>query len=408
MRLALVWAFLPVLAVRAAPQDAAFESPEFGVRLKIPAGWTVGTPRPGEVLRLSLPGNHAVPPELVVANLPFLEEHITVGQYREQIRQFIQRKYLDPRILDERTVTAGGKPGFIFTTASKAKDDAPAISYKAMIEISPSRLLSVECVAPRAMEETAGKTYDALLASLEFFPRKAPDGTAEGVKRFGEAVAKLPATAADFARKVELDYGIGERRVGTYAQEMKAATREGATGIEVSTVDVIDLGADGRLEKRTRGFISDDLAKQRADVEIVHRSKELRVQYFTASVALDGTDVAVERRLNGEKSSVKLKAPERAVLMELLEPLEFRMIGAGKGPSMSVPVLPAFDNEPGHVKMEHTGDYEMKADAGGLVKVSILVVTREDGAMINYWFDEARKLIRRSVGGQSVVLQARR
>lgn len=409
MRLAFLLGFLPVLAAAAKPaQERDFESPEFGVRLKLPAKWTVGSSAAPEILKLSLPGEHAFKPELVLHNLAFTEEHITLGQYREQIRQYIQRTYRDPRILDDRTATVGGKPAVVFTTSSKAKGDAPAISHKALVEISPSRLLSIECVSPRAMEESAAQTFEALLGSIEFFPRKAPEGTAEGVKRFGEAVAKLPATEAGFERKLELEYGIGTRNVGSYSQELRAGTREGAPGLEVTTIDIIDIGADGRLEKRTKAFLSDDLSKQRADVEIVHRSKEQRVQYFTASVALNGTEATVERKLNGEKQSVKLTVPERTILMELLEPLEFRLVGQGKTPVFSVPVLPVFDNEAGHVKVDHTGEYEMKMPEGGLVKVSVLNVGREDGAVITYWFDSERKMIRRGVSGQAVILQAKK
>jgi hypothetical protein len=405
MRLALVLAILPAFA--ALPQDGAFESPDFGVRLKIPAGWTVGTAQPPVVLKLTLPGKHAFPPEIAVQNLAFTEEHITIGQYREQFRQFIQRSFAEPRILDDRSLKVAGMPAVLFTWTWKTKD-APAIHYKCLIEISPSRMLSVEFAAPKAMEEAAAKTLEALLASIELFPRKKPEGTEEGLKRLADALGKLPATPAEFEHKIELEYQIGAENVGSYSQLMKAAARDGAAGLEVTTVDVIDLGPNGRLEKRSTVFMSDDLSKQRAEVEIVHRSKEQRVQYFTASAAVDGTEAKIERRLNGEKSSVKFAVPERTVLMEGLEAFEFRMLAAGKGSPVSVSVLPAFDNEAGHVKMEHTGEYEMKGPAGGLVKVTVFIVAREDGALINYWYDPERKLIRRSVGGQNVVLQAKK
>jgi hypothetical protein len=409
MRLALFLGILPALAFAGPVQDASFESPAFGVRLKIPAGWTVQSSTPPEILKISLPGKHAISPEIAVHNLAFVEEHITIGQYREQIRQYIQRSYRDPRILDDRSVTVGGKPGVVFTTTSKSnKGDTPAISLKGLVEISPSRLLSVELVAPREMEETARKAYESLLASIEFFPRQAPDGTPEGVKKFAEALAKLPATEAGFERKFDLEYGIGDRKVGSYELSLKAGTRDGAAGIEVSSADIIDLGTDGRMEKRVTAFVSDDLSKQRAAVEIVHRGKEQIIQYFTASVTLDGTEAAIERRVNGEKSTVALKGPERTVLMELLETVEFRLLAAGKGPTLSVPVLPSFDNEAGTVKVEHTGESEMKAPGAGVVKVNILMVAREDGALISYWYDGDRKLIRRSVGGQSVILQAKK
>jgi hypothetical protein len=406
MRLAIALAALPVLW--GAAQEGDFESPEFGIRLKLPAGWTVGSSSKPEILKLSLPGEHAFRPEIYLHNLAFTEEHITLGQYREQIRQQTQREYVEPRILDDRTVTAGGRPGFVLETAFK-RGDVPAISYRGIIELSPSRLVSFLCVAPKAAEEPALKAFDGLLAAIEFFPRQPQDGADAGLKRFAAAAEKLDATPADYERKLELDYGIGERNVGSYSQSLKGATRDGAAGLEATTIDIIDLGKDGRLEKRTTAFLSDDLAKQRAEVEIIHRSREQRVQYFAASAALDGTDVTVERRVNGEKSTAKLKVAERTVFMELLEALEFRLLAGGKGPTITVPVLPVFDNEPGYVKIDHTGEHEMKSPTGsGLVKITVLAVAREDGAIITYWFDADRRMIRRSVGGQGVVLQARK
>jgi hypothetical protein len=368
----------------------------------------VGSSTKPEILKLSLPGEHPFRPEIYLHNLAFTEEHITLGQYREQIRQQTQREYAEPRILEDRTVTAGGKPGFVLTTAFK-KGEAAAVSHRALVELSPSRLVSFLCIAPKAAEETATKAFEGLLAAIEFFPHPAPDGTEAGLKRYAEGAGKLAATATDLDRTLELEYGIGARNVGSYSQTLKAGTRDGAAGLEATTIDIIDLGADGRLEKRTTAFLSDDLTKQRAEVEVIHRSRERRVQYFTASAALNGTEVTVERRVNGEKSTAQLKVPERTVFMELLEALGFRLLAAGKTPTISVPVLPVFDNEPGYVKIEHTGEHEMKSPAGsGLVKITVMSVAREDGVIITYWFDAGRKLIRRSVGGQSVILQEKK
>ena len=407
MRFALILALLPAVAAGRASQDQVFDSPEFGVRLKIPAGWAVGSIAGAEILKLSLPGKHDFSPQVAVQNLLFPEEHITLGQYREQFRQFIQQNFAEPRILEDRSLTVGGKPSMVFTWSWKAKD-GPALHFKSFTELAPTRLLSVELVAPKALEGAA-KTFDTLLASLEFIARKKPEGTDEAVKKFGEIAAKLPATDPAFERKSELDYVLGDQTVGSWSQQMKAATRDGAAGLDVVTVDIIDLGANGRLEKRTTVFLSDDLSKQRAEVEIIHRGKPGRVQYFTASVALDGTDVTVDRRLNGEKSTVKLKAPERTILDEALEAVEFRLLAAGKGPTISVPVLQAFDNEPSFVKAEHTGEHEMKIPgAAGLAKISVFVVARENGTIITYWFDKDRKLTRRSVGGQNIILQEKK
>jgi hypothetical protein len=406
LRIALL--ILPVLCLAGGPQDGKFESPDYGIRLKLPAGWTVDSTRQVQVvLKLALPGDKPFRSELIIRELPFPEEHITIGQYREQIRQLIQRTYRDPRILEDRDATVGGRPGFVFVTASRTTGDADAVSYRCLVELSPSRLLWVEGIVPKEGAEAAAKTFDALLATIEFFPRAAPPGTEEGLKKFAEAAAKLPATDATFERKLDMEYVLGDSKVGTYQQELKAGTREGAAGIEVKTVDVIDLGTKGRLEKRTTAFLSDDLARQWGDVEIIHKGSEGRTQYFTAAVKVEGTSATIERRINGEKSSTKVTVPERTVLLELLEALQVRLLGSPAKGLMSAPVLPAFDNEAGHVAIEMRGKHEMKGEAG-LVDVHIIVVQREDGTLINYWYDADRKMIRRTVGGQSIMLQTRK
>ncbi|HEY3226260.1 MAG TPA: hypothetical protein VGK61_04595 [Planctomycetota bacterium] len=408
MRFPGVLLILPALGLAGGPQDGKFESPDYGIRLKIPAGWTVDSTKLVQVvLKLALPGDKPFRSELIIRELPFPEEHITIGQYREQIRQLIQRTYRDPRILEDRDAKVGGRPGFVLVTASRTTSDADAMSYRCLVELSPSRLLWVEAIVPREGAGAAAKTFDALLGSIEFFPRQAPAGTEEGLKKFAEAAAKLPVTEAKFEGKVDMEYALGDNKVGSYQQELKAGTREGAAGIEVKTVDVIDLGTKGRLEKRTTAFLSDDLARQWGDVEIVHKGPEGRTQYFTATVKVEGTAATIERRINGEKSSTEIKVPERTVLLELLEALQVRLLASPAKGVVSVPVLPAFDNEAGHVAIELRGKHEMKADAG-LVDVHIVVVQREDGTLINYWYDADRRMIRRTVGGQSIVLQTRK
>jgi len=95
------------------------------------------------------------------------------------------------------------------------------------------------------------------------------------------------------------------------------------------------------------------------------------------------------------------------VLLELVEALQARLLGSPAKGVMSVAVLPAFDNEAGHVAIELRGKHEMKGETG-LVDVHIVVLQREDGTLINYWYDADRKMIRRTVGGQSIVLQTRK
>ena len=398
-------AVLGALLVAAGPQEAAFESAEYGIRLKIPRGWTVdATKQPRVILKLTLPGEHSFPPELLLSEVVF-SEYVTLGQYREQVRQFIQRTYREPRLLEDRECTAGGRPGFFFVTLSRTVNEADAVSCKGFIALQPARMLSVECVFPRAGQEEALKAYDALLAAVEFIPRKPAAGTEEGLKRFAEEAPKLAPAEAGLVRKEELEYVLGERNIGSYVLDVSAGTREGAAGLEVKSVHLVDLGEEGKAEARVTGFLSNDLARQWVEVEDVRVGKDRRTQYFTAKGALAGGKVTVERRINGEKSSVEIKVPERTVFSELVEALQARLVPGAKS-MMSVPSISAFENEAGHVRIQLEGKHEMRVD-DKLVEVHVVSLQRDE-SLLNYWYSSDRRILRRTVSGQSLVLRPKK
>jgi hypothetical protein len=398
-------AVLAVLLSAAGPQEAAFESAEYGIRLKIPRGWTVdATKTPRVILKLTLPGEHAFPPEILLSELAF-SEYVTLAQYREQVRQFIQRTYREPRLLDDRDCAAGGRPGFYFVTASKTLNDAEAVSFKGFIALQPARMLSVECVYPKAGQEDAQKAYDGLLAAIEFIPRKPPPGTEEGLKRFAEEAAKLAAPEPGLTRKEELEYVLGERNIGTYTLEIAASSREGVEGLEQKSAHVVDLGEEGRAESRVTGFLSNDLARQWVQVEDARTGKDRRTQYFTAKASLEGGQMTVERRINGEKSSVQVKVPERTVFSELVEALQARLVPGAKV-QLSVPAISAFENEAGHVRIHLEGRHEMRVD-DKLVEVHVVSLQRDE-TLLNYWYSADRRILRRTVSGQSLVLRPKK
>jgi hypothetical protein len=405
-RMAVLLLGLGASAAAAPVQEQVFESADYGIRLKIPQGWNIDATRQQRVLlKLNQAVDSLIKPELMVYEAPF-SDPITLGQYREQLRHFLQRAYKEPRMLDDRPATAGGKPGFILAIGSRGANDTEVVSFKGIFELSPRRMLGVDGVFPKGKEEELLKVYDKLLASIELFPRKSPAGTEEEVKRFAEAVPKLAAKPAPAARKDEMEISSGGRSIGTYTFSMGPSTQGAVHGIEVETDYRIDLGEEGRIEVRVKGFMTHDLAHQTVHVEDVRTSKDKRTQNFTADVTLKDGEVRSERRINGEKSAAQFKLAGPAVLSELAEALQVRMLDLGKN-LVSAPSVPAFENETGTVKLEVSGLHKMKAD-DEMTEINVSFLVREDGLFVTYWYDGAGRLIRITHPNQSLVMKRKK
>ena len=82
---------LMVVLASLVPQDSKFESSDFGVRLNIPSGWNIDATRQSRVILKLRQQSQTVPaPELLVYEA-MMSAPITLGQYREQLRHFLQR-----------------------------------------------------------------------------------------------------------------------------------------------------------------------------------------------------------------------------------------------------------------------------------------------------------------------------
>jgi hypothetical protein len=391
------------LALPLPAQDSPFESSDFGVRLKIPAGWTIDATRQARViLKLTLSGDGPVKPELLVYEAA-LAEPVTPAQYKEQLRHFLQRAYKEPRMVEDRAVTAGGRSGFVLGVASKGAGDVDVVSLKGLIEISPKRMLGVDGVFPRGREEALGKVYDALLASVEFIPRKSPIGTEDGLRQLAQAVEKIFKTPAPPEGPTELGVFAGDKRIGTYTITLKPGTRGAAAGWELESAFRVDLGEEGRSESHVTGFLSHDLATQAAEVAESKVGKDKRAQNFSASVNLAGGEVRSVRRINGERVETRFKVPERAILGELEEALKVRLLELGKG-LVSVPVVSAFENEPGYLRIELAGP-QKKPVGGAEAEVHVLLVQREDGSVVTDWHDKDRRPAQISYSNTSLLLR---
>lgn len=398
-----------VLAVSAAlsagGQDSDFESADYGLKIKIPKGWNIDATRQARViLKLNQPAEGTVKPELLVYDAPF-GDPLTLGQYKEQLRHYIQRAYRDPWMVDDRAVKAGGRDGFLLAIESRATDDSDIVSYKAVFALSPRHFIGVDGVFPKAKSEALTKVYEAMLATVEFIPRRKPVGAEDGVKKLEEALGKLTEPWTPPASD-EIQIFLGEKQIGTQTLVWKRGTRSGAGGIELDQFTKIDLGDDGRSEARIRGFLSDDLSLQSVELSEIRSGKDKRVQSFTASATMTNAEVRVEGRINGERMQATFQAPARAVFSELMDALQRRLSATGKGLVM-VPSVQAFDHEPLYLKVELGGTHKMRVDDQTL-EVQVVYQAREDGALVTYWYDAERRLTRITSSAQGPVFKRKK
>lgn len=389
-------------------QDPLFESPDYGLRLKIPPGWNVESTRQARViLKLVRAGDAVVKPEILVYELVSADP-LTLPQYKEQLRHYIQRSFKNPRMLDDRAAACGSRPGFVLAVSSKGVNDADLVSLKGVFEMSPRRLLGVDGTFPSGpQEEELGKAYAALLEAVEFVPRRAPLGLDAGMRQLERALETIVKTPSRPGRKEELEILMGDKTIGTYSVETGPASRNGAGGIEMDASTRIDVGEDGRVESRVRGFLSDDLAVQSVSTEELKTGKDKRVQSFSASVTLESGILKAERRINGERTVASFPVRPRTVLTEITDLLQLRLLDCEKG-LVALPVVGAFDNEPGHVKIEHTGLNKMKDKDGAMNEVHVVFLQREEGTLVTYWYDPDRRLARASHGNQGLVFRPKK
>jgi hypothetical protein len=386
-------------------QDSDFESADYGIKVKIPKGWNIDATRQARViLKLNQAAEGSVKPELLIYDAPF-SDPMTLGQYKEQLRHYLQRAYKDPWMVEDRAAKAGGKEGFILGIQSRATNDAELVSYKGIFEISPRHFLGVDGVFPKAQNEALSKIYDGLLAAVEFIPRRQPIGTEDGLKQLDEAVKKLTEPWTPPAAE-EISIFLGEKEIGSQTMAWKTATQGGAAGIELDLFTRIDLGDDGRSEARVKGFLSNDLATQSVELSEIRAGKDKRVQSFTASASLSGGEVRVSGRINGEKTDKTFKAPARAVFSELMDLLQRRLLAIGKGFVM-VPTVQAFDHDPVTLKVEIGGLHKMRVDEQ-TVEVNVVYQAREDGALVTYWYDADRRLFRITSSAQGPVFKRKK
>lgn len=403
-----LWAWMAAATAAlpaAALQDSDFESADYGVRVKIPKGWNIDATRQARViLKLNQPGEGPVKPELILHDAVF-SDPLTLGQYKEVLRHTVQRLYKEPWMLEDREVKVGGKGGFVLGVQSRATNDSEIVSYKGLIAVSPRRFLGVDGVFPKAQAEGQAKVYEALLATIEFIPRRQPIGTEDGLKKLDETLAKLKEPWTPPPTE-EISIFLGDKEIGTQTFSFKPVNREGVEGIEADLFTRIDLGDDGRSEARVKGFLSNDLSTQSVVLSELRAGKDKRVQSFTASASIAGGEAQVAGRINGEKIAATFKPPAKAVFSELMDLLQRRLLAGGKGFVM-VPTIQAFDHDPVYLKVELGGAHKMRVD-DQTVEVQVVYQAREDGALVTYWYDADRRLARITSSAQGPVFKRKK
>lgn len=394
-------AVLFALAILAqdAQDGTPFESREYGLQLRIPSGWTIDATRQSRViLKIHQSGPSEVPPEIQV-----LEnrqgEPVTPTQYKERLRLVLQQQIKEARIVDERSSRIGSAEGCLFVIECKGNNDQDMISMRGVWCLSPTRFLGIDAAALKADAALLQASMDQLVASVKITARPAPvvDGPA---KKWPGSKAAIPVSFKD-----ELEVLSGDRVVGSYAVELRQATRDGVEGYEYVNVFQADFGDEGKQETRVRGFLAADLSLQAVETSLFQVGRDKRAIFLTASAELKGGKAAVQRRLNGELQKENFEVPAGTVLLDLFPAAHHHLLELGKGLS-AIPALPLFDNEPGTINVETLGVQKVKMD-DKTVEIYVIGVAQSD-RVLTYWYDAGRVLVRITGMGPSIVVKKKK
>lgn len=390
-----VFSLFPVLLWQGEPaQGTPFESRDFGVRLKIPAGWSVDSTRePHVLLKIQKSGDFVYRPTIqlyeAVAGDP-----ITPGQFKESMRTSIQRLLKEARIFEDQAVQAGGRPGFSFFVRVKA--DVDLVVIRSILGEGPKRYLGVDANFPEDGWTELRKDYDALLASIEFTRRRSREASEKELKPILDAFQLLAEEKAEKKDlRDELVIYIGEKEFGTFHWSIRDAASEGVEGFEVESVQTVDLGEEGKQTIRVLGFLSRDMSIQKVFTEQMRVSRERKTVYFTAEGKLSGGRIHVVRRINGEKSEWTAAAEPGGVFADLIEGLLWRLAPLGKR-LVAIPAIDLFDPEAGLWRIEFAGLQKMR-EGEKTVEIYVAFQVRDDGQLTTFWYDADRHLIRRNV-----------
>jgi hypothetical protein len=380
-----------------AQEGAPFESPALGVRLRIPPAWNIDTtPRTNQLLRINKGGaGFAFPPVISAQDLS-LTEPIPRGQLKEKLCAAFQSGLAEARIQEEEELAKiGGQSAFAFRILTKTPLGEEVVALRTVIGDGPVRYVSVDADFPKASYAPLRADYDALLRSLELFPRRPPDWAAEAAPGWAETLKKLaaeppPPAAAGKGVKEELVLTASqegkERRIGRYSLSVRQEARDGADGLAFEFVHEYDLGASGKQEARTVGWVSRDLSRQEVAAEEFRLGEDKRAVYFTARGSLAAGRLSVERRINGEAARQELAAAPGTVIEDVLELLQWRLSRSGER-RVAVPALSLYDPaQPRPWLVQVGGPQKVKDGAEDLSIEAGVALMRQDGQRFAYWY----------------------
>ena len=333
-----------------------------------------------------------------------LRDPVTLGQYMEQLRHYVQTNYREPRIDNVRPVTVRGRSGVIMDLTAKNETGQETQTLKGIFEISPKRLVAVDGVFPGSNGVDA---YEELVTQMRFPAPKPRPELRKGLKAFDGVAKKLSGLPIEGEQSDDLDILSGNKKVGGHRVKVGSGSRFGLGGTEIESITEMDLGDQGRLVIKTSGFLSHDLSRQELELERIRYAKDGRTLNFEARLQLKNGEVRADRRINGERSESSFSVPPRTILGELAEALQGRIANLDRE-LITVPVLSAFENQLSYLRIEVAGLHRMrpKLDAP-LQDVYVLYLLRDDGALLTYWYGPKGSLLRVTEAGKPLVYRAR-
>lgn len=295
-----------LLAQDAAP---AFNDPEHEFSLRPPAGW-VAQPamRPSVVRFLHRGAEKKADAELLVTHL-ISPNPTPIKSFEEQARKHVLERYKEPKILEEKAVVLGGRPGF--RVVFEAEN---GLFVKTAVHRTNLEYYLLDIFLPkgdpqglRAAAESAVQTFTVTPAPL----------SVEESDAFARGLAALKAAKPEPAWLGERWFGLylGPKKAGH--QRVKLAEAEGLLAFEADVV--LDLGDGNRDATSVRGAFSLDGRRQRVESDQVKTNDQKERWQFRASADLQGGKLKVSRDMNGHKEEKTLDVPEGVILSDVAE-----------------------------------------------------------------------------------------
>lgn len=369
---------------------------EEGIRYVIPADWSFSSGREPRMLAQGILRDETLKPYpqmVLIHDRP--SRPSTPAAFRKEVREAVEKNAIGFKVIEDRELAFKGRPGFLLVFGYKSDQDLEkAVDMEGVrggLLIGPRRYVLVDINYPAAGAEKLRPLAESLLAGIDTFPPKEPDGVRKGLETFRQIREKWGAFPSAFAVEQKLDYDLGKKTVGTYLLKVQDGAIDGRPGYRVERSLVIDMDKDGKMEARSSGFLSCDMELQSVQVSEVTVAADGRRYEYEASATIKDGKLKGMRRILGEESEAAFDVPKETVFFDFVEVLLLRLVEYGKC-DFHVPTVSPYDNETRSVRIECSDIQKIRVD-GQRIDAYTLFVTGTGGTHTTYFIDGAKNIL---------------